>query len=124
MKYIVIAFDKPLYIHDGRQKIFLNEDYINKAKRLGKRMKIVVADVGTGLYTWREWMRNAEYMEKVYKYPDRPMKLWGHYFEKGHGLEANRETKRMIEDVSIPKDIRLRLKEVWKQKYDHAGANI
>lgn len=122
-KYVEVNFDKPLYDYQGRYMIRLWDKYINDAKRTRRKLRITVPNVGVGIYTWREWMKGAEYFEQVYLKPDEPMKLWGNYFDKDHGLSDDREVKKVIEDVSIPTDIKSRLREeaikmgIYKPKY-------
>lgn len=81
---------KPLYDSEKGYKIFIWNKYINQAIQHGKKLKIRVSDVGVGIYTPSEWTTGADYMSKVFKRPDEPMKLIGNYFTPGHGL-ANQE---------------------------------
>lgn len=111
--YLVKHFDKPLYTYEGKYKIFLDQRFIDKAKRRKRKIKLVVTDVGEGIYSPAEWLRNSEYMEKVYKYPDNPMKLWGNYFEAGHGIKSEPPKP----DFGITDNVRSRLLTEWRTKY-------
>lgn len=107
-KYITPPeYQKPLYDSDKGYKIFIWDKYISQAFNYNKKLRISVKDVGTSIYTPAEWMEGAEYMEKVFKRPDEPMKLWGNYFVPDHGLKNA--------DVLVNENVWKRLKPVAEQ---------
>lgn len=60
---------------------YIRDKWLDKAKRFNK--KIVLEYEGQIYITsYKEWMKGAKKMEKVFLIPDRPMLLWGQYIEK------------------------------------------
>ena len=58
---------------------------------------------GIGYFTYEEWMKGAKKMKQIFKFPDRPMILWGNYWStKGQPSMAEYD------------DSRLKLKSLWK----------
>ena len=78
MGAIDIYIHKPLYA----TFCYIRQEFIQRAIREGKQLRIKIPQ-GTYLIDPHDWMKNAKKMEKVFKYPDNPMILWGnHVFRK------------------------------------------
>lgn len=80
---------------------------------------------GTATFkNFREYKKGAERIEMIYNFPDRPMIMWKRSLLQDIKTREKRkkaEKKNRIEDVSIPSDIKERLKEValeqgWYQR--------
>lgn len=75
---INIEIKNPLYVHGMRPFVYISDKYIKKAKKTGKLLRIKTP-FGTGIVSYKDWLTNAKFMEKVFLRPDEPMKLWGNY---------------------------------------------
>jgi len=69
---IEVFIEKPIY----GNFVYVRDSYLNKAERTGDKLRIKTPKGGI-VCTYEQWKHGAKYMEKVFKRPDEPMKLWG-----------------------------------------------
>jgi len=105
---IRVNIRKPIWSGDGVCEVGIRDKYIRKALATKRKLCIMVPQ-GSVIMTPKAFMKNATMREKVFKFPDNPMKLWY--------AKIYLDKKRKIEDVSIPLDVKERLREIWIEKY-------
>ena len=104
-KYINVPYiRKPIY----GTYVGVRDKYIFKAKREHKKLRITIPQ-GEVIISPEKFLRGATRIEKVFKIPTHPMVL---YCNTLHLDKHN-----TIEDVSIPLDIKERLREVWIERH-------
>lgn len=106
--FIYVDIKKPIWSGDNVCEVGIRDKYIWKAKREKKKLRITVPQ-GEVTMTVREFLKGAEMRPKVFRFKDRPMNL---YYRKIY-----LDKKRPIEDVSIPLDVKERLREIWIEKH-------
>ena len=103
-KYVNINILKPIY----GQYVGIRDKYIFKAKREHKKLRITIPQ-GEVIISPEAYLRGATRIEKVFLIKDKPMVLFC------QTLHLDKHT--LIEDVSIPFDIKARLREIFIEKY-------
>jgi len=78
MEYIIVDIKKPLFDYENVDFVYIRNKYIKEAKRKNLYLKIITPK-GTHYTTPQDWMKGCKKIEKVFKFPDRPMKLVGNY---------------------------------------------
>lgn len=107
-KYVYIFIRKPIWSGDGVAEVGIRDKYIWKAKREHKKLKIECPQ-GFKIVSPEAFLKSARRVEKVFRFPDRPMVLY-HY-------KVYFDSMNPVEDVSIPFDLKERLREIWIEKY-------
>jgi len=72
METVNVTIKKPLYDNF----VYVRDMHIRRAMREGKKLKITIPQ-GAGIVDPVDWIKTGKKMEKVFKYPDNPMILWG-----------------------------------------------
>jgi hypothetical protein len=103
-KYIYINIRKPIY----GTYVGIREKYLWKAKREKKLLKIEIPQ-GVCIISPDKFLKGSRRIEKVFKIPTKPMVLYCR--------ELTLTKQNPIEDVTIPFDIKERLREVFIEKY-------
>lgn len=108
MKTLTINIRKPIWSGDKICEVGVRDTKIWKAKREKKDLRIVVPQ-GEVVMSVKEFLRGAVERPFVGRFPDRPMR----FFYKKIYLDK----KYPIEDVTIPFDVKDRMRERWIEKY-------
>jgi hypothetical protein len=98
-KYVYINIHRPIY----GSYVGIREKYIWQAKREGKKLFIRIPQ-GTAIVSPEKFLRGATRIEKVFLQPDNPMVLYC------NTVYVDKPTP--IEDVTIPFDVKERLREL------------
>jgi hypothetical protein len=69
---LVVHIKKPVY----GTKVYINKSVVDKAIKNRMMLEIVIPQ-GRGIVDPKEWKARGDIMKKVFKYPDRPMILYG-----------------------------------------------
>ena len=111
-KYVTVNINKPIWSGEGVFEVGIRDTNVWKAKREKKDLRIVIPQ-GETIISVKKFLSLAVERPFVGRFPDNPMRFFYAklFFEK----------KNTIEDVSIPSDIKERLKEValeqgWYQR--------
>ena len=78
---ILVEIHKPLYVSDGKAKVYIRDTFINKAIRFKRKLEIRVPG-GYAIVDPKEWMKGHR-MEKVFRDKNNPMILYG-----GHVIQS------------------------------------
>ena len=84
MKLITVDIRKPIY-HDT---VYINSNTIDRAIRDGAKLEIKIPS-GSKIVDPVEWKKNGKVMSKVFKYPDRPMILYGNSLGINNNVNNN-----------------------------------
>jgi hypothetical protein len=103
-KYIYVDIKKPIY----GNYVGIRDKYIWKAKREGKKLHIRIPQ-GSCTMSPDKFLKGAKRIEKVFLIPDKPMVLYA------NNIQLDNHTP--LEDVSVPMDVKERLREIWIEKY-------
>jgi len=103
-KYITVNILKPIY----GTYVGIRDKYIFKAKREKKDLFIRIPQ-GTCTISPAKFLRGATRIEKVFLIPDKPMVLYC------NTIHVDKQTP--LEDITIPLDLKERLREIWIEKY-------
>lgn|SRR3990167_1728900 len=129
MKYEpIFSYKRRVVIFDLKKPIYgsfygIWNKWLNKAKDLGFKL-VINTPLGTSTFTSvDEYKSEAERLERFFKNPDVPMIFWGRHLKPDIDSRKKRKKaeKHIVEDVSIPTDIKLRLAEIWRAKYKPTG---
>jgi len=74
MKYVEVEIKKPMY----GTYCQVRDMYINKAIKQGKKLRITIPQ-GVGVVDPKDWKKTGKKYEKVFRFPDNPMILYGNY---------------------------------------------
>lgn len=78
MEYITVDIKKPLFDYEEVDFVYIRDKYIREAKRKNKFLKIITPK-GVHYTSPQDWLKNCKKINKVFKFPDKPMKLVGNY---------------------------------------------
>lgn len=104
MSYISINIRQPIY----GTYVGIREKYIWQAKREHKKLRITIPQ-GEVIISPEAYLKGATRIEKVFLIPDKPMILYCN--------TLHLDKKYPLEDVTIPFDVKERLREVWIEKF-------
>ena len=90
---ILVDIHKPLYVSDGKAKVYIRDTFINKAIRFKRKLEIRVPG-GYAIVDPKEWMKKGDRMEKVFLRPDEPMILFGGVIEVTKKTEEEKEKEK------------------------------
>ena len=102
-KAIVLKMEKPLF----GSKYYIRNKYIKLSKRRNLAIVLETPD-GKATYTAKGWLKDADRMEKVFNFPDRPMILWGKHIK----MDVEKRTERKKQEKNPPKidfDVKVKL---------------
>ena len=102
--FVYVDIKKPIY----GSYVGIRDKYIFRAKREKKKLFIRIPQ-GTCTISPEKFLKGAQRIEKVFLIPDKPMVLYA------NTIHVDKPTP--IEDVSIPLDVKERLREIWIEKY-------
>ncbi len=74
--FINIEIRKPIYAN----YIAIRDKYLLEAKRTKKLLRITIP-AGTAIVSYATWMKDAKLIEKEFKIPGHPMKLWANFLQ-------------------------------------------
>jgi len=109
---VIIEMEKPVF----GTKYYIRDKYINIAKKRNLKLVVKTPD-GVATYTAKEWLKDADRMEKIFNFPDQPMILYGKhiYMDVEKRTERKKEEPQMVENVmsvitKMPTKYRLEIK--------------
>lgn len=89
---------------------YIRDKYLKRAKLTGKKL-VIEYNEKKYICTYKEWMKGAKRMEKIFLIPNQPMILWGQYIAKFKKKKEPEIVSNVMQSItSMPEKYRLQIK--------------
>lgn len=94
---------------------YIRDKWLKIAKKTGKKI-VLTYNNEKYIATYKEWMKGAKKMEKIFLIPDQPMILYGNYLSKFKIKEKPTKIEGVMNVVTrMPEVYRNQLRVLFKQ---------